>query len=1071
MKCPNCQTDNPDAARFCLTCGTSLAAPRPVEGERKYVTVLFADVVGSTSIGEQLDPEQVAEIMNGAIALMNAPVAKYGGTVARLMGDAILAFFGAPQAHEDDPERAVRAALEIQSAMAEYTGTVRNAYGVDFSVRVGINTGLAVLATVGDQIKTEYTAMGDAVNLAARLQSAAEPGTVLLGADTYRLVKHIFDFQPRDEITVKGKSAPVLTYEVLAPKQQPEKARGLEREGLSSPLVGRAEEFAALMARVADLREGRGGFVIVTGEAGLGKSRLLAEVRRAAGADAQGPTEGGPSVTWLEGRAVSYGQTISYYPWRMLIRQSVGAHEDDPPATVREKLYSLCDPNCCIVPGGDLPFIEAMLSVASDESLRVVEGLEGDALVRHITEAVRGYVCGLAQEVPLVLVFDDLHWADEASLELLVNVADLALKHRLLAICLLRPDRESSAWASLDRVRERVGEDITTISLEPLSPDYSRELLGNLLFVEDLPESVRKEILDKAEGNPFFVEEVIRSLIASGHIVRDGEHWRAQADIATVAIPDTLVGVLTSRIDRLPDDTKRAAQMASIIGRIFAYRVLKVVCANAPETERIEPLEAHLDRLVRDELVRERAQQPELEYGFKHALTHEAVYNSLLLKRRKEFHLRAGATLEQLYAGRLDELAPVLAHHFLQAEEWERAAQYSIKAGGRAFALYALYEAITHYERAIAALDRMPDPQPEMEIDAVVGWSESVFAFKPYAEILQKLERVEQLARQIGDKRRLAYVLYWKGKVYVASGYSSRAIPAVSECLALAAELGDEKLSVLPGYFVAFIQIDPDPRGAIAQLDHVIELARKHGNREIEGYAAGAKAMALARLGDFEAALQSMKEARKAAQSINNLLVHSDIDLFAAWAYLDMGDPQRALQYAEHGIEEAIQVENVECICVGFACVGFGRLQSQQFPEALEAFQETIRRSQKSGAVQVENVGRAGLALTRFHEGRAEGVAEMEGALAKAHDLGSPYQVSLFSEALGQIHLTLGNHELAESYLNAALKLYRDNGMRPYLSRTLGLLADLHGKVGRTSDAHREREEAERLAAATLPER
>src|ERR671920_2077984 len=329
MNCPNCQSVNPDGARFCLNCGNQLEAQVRVDGERKYVTVLFADVVDSTGLGERLDPEQVAAIMNGAFAFLDASVTKYGGTVARLLGDAILAFFGAPVAHEDDAERAVRAGLDIQAATREYAELVEQDYGVDFEVRVGINTGLAVLAAMGGEIRTEYTAMGDTTNVAARMQSAAMPGTVLISASTYNLVKGLFEFESRGATMVKGKSTPIQTYEVLAPRDVPGKVRGLEGEGLTSPLVGRAAEFRLVHDKLEEVaREGHGAFVAVVGEAGLGKSRLLAEVRKLAKAGSQGSR---PPVAWLEGRALSYEQAVTYYPSRQGIRAAIGAQEGEPP--------------------------------------------------------------------------------------------------------------------------------------------------------------------------------------------------------------------------------------------------------------------------------------------------------------------------------------------------------------------------------------------------------------------------------------------------------------------------------------------------------------------------------------------------------------------------------------------------------------------------------------------------------------------------------------------------------------------------------------------------------------------
>src|SRR5829696_2813556 len=448
MNCPRCQMANPEGARFCLNCGNQLEAQVRVEGERKYVTVLFADVVDSTGLGERLDPEQVAEIMNGAFAFLNASVKKYDGTIARLLGDAILAFFGAPAAHE-------------------YAEEVRRTYGVDFQVRVGINTGLAVLAAVGDEIRTEYTAMGDTTNVAARLQSAAEPGSVLISADTYHLVKQLFELRPRGGAMVKGKSAPIVTYEALAPKVVPGKMRGLE--GLTSPLVGRAAEFKLVNDKLNEVREGRGAFVAVIGEAGLGKSRLLAEVSASA--------KSGPQVAWLEGRALSYEQAVTYYPWRQVIRGAIGAKEGEAPEVVREKLYS--DPACVTMPEGDSKYLEVILSVESDATKKAAEALEGEALVEHIAAATRGYLRARADLMPTVIMLDDLHWADTASLDLLLSVATLVEDLPLLITCLLRPDKDAPSWSAIEKARSRLGAHYTEILLEPLDTPHSKELLGN----------------------------------------------------------------------------------------------------------------------------------------------------------------------------------------------------------------------------------------------------------------------------------------------------------------------------------------------------------------------------------------------------------------------------------------------------------------------------------------------------------------------------------------------------------------------------------------------------------------
>src|SRR5215216_928037 len=437
MKCSSCQTINPDEAKFCMNCGASLAIvvgeskvqektpaldkfiPRELMtkfeaaraqdamiGERRVITMLFCDVKGSTAAAEKVDPEVWSEIMNGVFEVMIRPIYKYEGLVPRLMGDAILAFFGAPITHEDDPQRAVLAGLEIQDGIKSYAEEVRLKHGLEFGLRVGINTGLVVVGEIGSDLRMEYTAIGDAINLAARMEQSAQVGTIQISEETHKLVAPFFDIQPLGEIEVKGKSTPIKTYRVLGVKSVPGRLRGID--GLSSPLVGRDAQLGLLKDRLKDLDSGAGSVIAVIGEAGLGKSTLVAELKK---------SDERPRQMWLRGDSLSYTRSISYFPWRQIIRQSVDAHDDDSPAEVRNKLGYVCD--CCTLPGGDIPFLEAMLAVESEESSKVVMGFQGDALNQRMIEATRGFLCGLAVERPLVITFDDLHWTDEASLNLL----------------------------------------------------------------------------------------------------------------------------------------------------------------------------------------------------------------------------------------------------------------------------------------------------------------------------------------------------------------------------------------------------------------------------------------------------------------------------------------------------------------------------------------------------------------------------------------------------------------------------------------------------------------------------
>jgi len=1061
LNCPNCQTTNPEGARFCLNCGAQLEAPARVDGERKHVTVLFADVVDSTGLGERLDPEQIAEIMNGAFAFLGTSVTKYSGTVARLLGDAILAFFGAPVAHEDDAERAVRAGLDIQKAAREYAESVERDYGADFAVRVGINTGLAVLATMGGEIRTEYTAMGDTTNVAARMQSAAIPGTVLISASTYNLVKGLFEFEARGATMVKGKSAPIETYEVLAPRSVPGKVRGLEGEGLTSPLVGRSTEFRLVNDKLEEVaREERGAFIAVVGEAGLGKSRLMAEVRNSVTAEPQRP------VAWLEGRALSYGQAVTYYPWRQVTRQAIGAQEGEAPEVVREKLHR--DSSRYSMPEDDLKYLEVILSVESDAMLRAVAALEGDALVEHIRAATRGYLRASANLMPTVIVLDDLHWADTASLDLLLGVAGLVEDVPLLIICLLRPDKNAPSWTVIERARERLGERFTEIVLEPLDAAHSKELLGNLLYIEDLPESVRRLILSKAEGNPFFVEEVIRALIDSKHIVRENGHWRATREIVNVTIPDTLSGVLSARIDRLPENTKHVAQTAAVLGRIFEYRALTKVCgAAAPALERIEDIDPHLGVLTHEELVRERVHDPELEYIFKHALTQEAAYEALLIRRRKELHRRAGEVLEELFQGR-DELASVLAYHFRLGGEWQRTAGYEMRAGEQAVKVYALREALEHYEHAYQALTKIPDAAPEQLCDVILGWTFPALKVKPYQEVVERLGEAEKIARKMGDESRLAWVLHWIGNAYVSNGFPTRGMPALFESQQIAERLGDERLTLVATFWMTAAMIDRDPRGGLEQLEYVLEAAHKYHNRELEAHALGKKAMAHARLGEFAQARDAAKRAQEVTRTTDSVMNGADVAIMSSQAFFDMGEVRRGLEFSRQGTEQAMSASGSECAMYGHYCTGLGNLHSRNLDEAQQEFESALKLlpdfvPELQGRQQVANEVRAGLAITQFFRGCTEAIDDIKRTLANAEAVGDEYTGAFIAQALCEAYMQVGDFALAKQYLDTALDYYRRNDMRPYLARVLQLSGNWYEHQGRAVEANQARTEASQL--------
>jgi class 3 adenylate cyclase len=536
-----------------------------LSGERKVVTALFADVVGSTSMAEQMDAEDWTEMMNGAFDRVSPIIYRYEGTIARLLGDAVLAFYGAPVSHEDDPSRAIRAAIDILEVIREYAITVRKKYGMDFAMRIGINTGSVVVGDVGSDLKYEYTAMGDAINLAARLQSAARPGSALISQHTYRFVSPLFDFNDLGQIEVKGKSEPIQIYEVIGAKVEPGKLRGLA--GLTSPMVGRDKERSLLIALSNSLKSGSGGMGIIIGEAGLGKTRLMNEWKSAA-----------QDVRWIEGKCLSYGTRLAYHLLIDFTRALIGVHPAADESATRSALQNLINEYLKESTLEVYPFLAHMLSLELEgEAKERVESLDPQTLQNQYRAALAKLLEAMSKVKPLGIILEDIHWADPASVELLTQLFPLVNRFPIALTMLTRPDQDAPGWKLVESAREMFKENLTELQLNPLSEGDSRQLVSNLLEIEALPEKIRDVILKKAEGNPFFVEEVIRMLIDTGGIVQQEEKWAAGKDIENVEIPDNLQSLLLARIDRLPEEAKRTLRIASVIGRQFSVNVLEQV--------------------------------------------------------------------------------------------------------------------------------------------------------------------------------------------------------------------------------------------------------------------------------------------------------------------------------------------------------------------------------------------------------------------------------------------------------------------------------------------------------------
>lgn len=687
-----------------------------LSGERRIVTMLFCDVKGSTAAAEQLDPEDWTDVINGAFEHMIKPIYTYEGTVARLMGDAILAFFGAPIAHEDDPERAVLAGLEIVNGIKPYCEKIQQRFGLEVNVRVGINTGMVVVGTVGSDLRMEYTAMGDAINLAARMEQTAEPGTVQIAHDTYKLVAPLFQVQELGGITVKGKDEPVPAYRVVARKVTPGRVRGVA--GLTSVLVGRDAEMQTLQDVLESAQHGVGHIVSLMSEAGLGKTRLIEEI--------QNRWRDNPALDWYTLSSLSYEAGHAYGMFQNLVRRLNDIGWNDSNEQARAKL----EPMLARVPvtqrGRATQVLEILLGLSDTSGLPL---LEGDAFQRELFAVMEMLARQTFSAKPGVLVIDDLHWSDAASVELLLSLLPLTNELPFVLLCALRPMRDAPAWRVAQKASDEFSHRYTELKLRPLSNDDTALLVSTLLGGIEIPRDLMRKILERATGNPFFVEEVVRTLIDNGSFVRDETtgQWTVTPRSKEIDIPESLQALLAARIDQLEEVTRHTLQLSAVIGRSFYLRVLAAIA------EAGQDLDHHLAVLQRLDLIGEAARLPEVEYRFRNPLTQEVAYKTILLKQRREFHRRVAETMEGLFADRLDDYANLLAHHFSASDLYGKAIEYLRRAAQRAVALYVYEDAIQPLRAALALLPAQT----------------AANALK--AELLEELADVYRLVRDFGQ--------------------------------------------------------------------------------------------------------------------------------------------------------------------------------------------------------------------------------------------------------------------------------------------------------------------------------
>jgi class 3 adenylate cyclase/tetratricopeptide (TPR) repeat protein len=1006
--CSACGAINDVEARFCSRCGTRLedaslgrgrtrservrgylrrklrqrflGAGAEVAAEQRQVTVLFVDLVQSTEIISALGDEEMAELLDEFIGGIGRIMDDLEGTVVEVMGDGALCMFGASVAHEDDPERALRAALAIREFVSEL-GPIRMA-GADRrpEVRVGVHTGTVVMRIIGQDYQPTYTAIGDAVHLTQRLQAAARPSEILVSDKTRQLVASLFRFSEPEPFTLKGFTRPQPAARLLD-EQDTVHRRPVDAN--SAAFVGREGDLATLQARLDDLTAGLAGSVLtIWGEAGIGKSRLVAELHRCAP----------PTITWLQGRALSYAENAPYSIIGQQIRRAagirVGDTESSAQAKLRDMLARACGPDQA---PAAYPLIATALAMRLEESeASMLGGLSGDRLQHEVVRALRTLVAATARRAPLVLVFEDLHWSDQASTAAIEELLPLAEDHPILYVLVARPDKQVPSWLLREKIEELYFRRHTSISLGPLSGQASAGLAMDLLNADSLSPGLRKLVLDKAEGVPLFLEELTRSLVEQGALTRQGLSWRLSVSAAELKVPDTVQGIILARLDRLDDPLRRVLQVASVVGPILPYPVLaKVSGVNGQ-------LSSQLRELQRLDFLRESRRRPDTEYVFKHALIRDVVYRTLLGRQRKQLHLRVGEAMETLLGERLGEFHSIIAEHFLRAEAWARAADYLLQAGDEAARLAADADARGHYEKAINALARLPDTveNRRRRIDTTIKQAAVSWIADPPELNLMRLAAAEGLAielptvnRTTGEDRvRLARVRYWMGRIHHVAGDPTQAIGYYREVLAVGQELGDEQLTAIPS---AMIGMSLAVQGRWAKAGEL--------------------------LGQAVPALERAGEWRDWCRAVGYIGI----------SIVARGDYHRGVAEAERALDRALQLNDQAISGSNHILVCVTHLLNERMEALAAAADQAVKAAERSGDQVILHLG---LGFRGWANGRlgdhAAACNDMDQSNAVGTGLGPLILADWFAVARADIALSAGHIDealvLAEQAVGAA---------------------------------------------------
>jgi class 3 adenylate cyclase/tetratricopeptide (TPR) repeat protein len=1062
LTCGKCRAELPASAKFCLECGEQVAregVPRApesytprhlaekiltskaaLEGERKQVTVLFADLRGSMELLADRDPEEARNLLDPVLERMMEAVHRYEGTVNQVMGDGIMALFGAPLAHEDHAVRACYAALRMQESVKRYADEIFRSHGVLIQIRVGLNSGEVVVRVIGSDLHMDYTAVGQTTHLAARMEQLAAPGTVLLAPLTLQLAEGYIQVTTRGPVRVKGLSDPIEVYEVVGPGAVRSRLHAAATRGLTR-FVGRDREVDQLRQALERAQAGHGQVVAVVGEPGVGKSRLYWEFTRSH--RVQG---------WqtLESGSVSYGTTTAYLPIINLLKAYFRIEGRDETRTIREKVTG----KVLSLDRGlefTLSALLALLEVPVEDA--AWGQLDPSQRRQRTLEAVRRLLLRESQVQPLLLLLEDLHWVDAETQALLESFVEGLATTRLLLLVNYRPEYQHR-WASKSYYRQ--------LRLDPLPAESADDLLTSVLGTDTSLDALKRTLIERTEGNPLFLEESVRALVETKALVGERGAYQLAHAATAVQVPTTVQAILAARIDRLSPEDKRLLQAAAVIGKDVPFALLLAVAERDEED-----LRQGLARLQAAEFLYEARLFPDLEYTFKHALTHEVTYGGLLQERRRDLHARLVDAIETLHPGRLGEQVERLAHHALRGEVWEKAVPYLRQAGLKAAARSALPEARDWFEQALGVLAALPESPSALEqgFEIRLELRPMLGQLGEYRRVLERLREAEAIADTLNDDGRRGRVCAVMTNAHSQLGELDEALVTGARALDIAGRRGDLPLRLLTTTYLEQAQYF---RG---EYELVVELATDNlaalpADSSYESFGAAMPIAiydryllirSLAQLGRFARAAQYEAEALRLAEPTRHAYPVGMAHLAASWLHLLKGDWTQASSLIEHGIA-AYRTGNVLLnLPHAVASSAWALAQSGEAGNARTRLREgehLLEREAARGIVGLHgeachSLGRAALLLGRVDEARKLGDRAL--AYSPSHPGFAAHALHLLGDVAN--HPDRADAETGEAHYRKALALAEPRGMRPLAAHCHLGLGTLYRRTGKREQA------------------